>query len=180
LDGKGWTFVKDLKVGDLLVSSDGTKLAIDKIEKESREATVYNFEVEDFNSYFVSNLGIWVHNCAVKVTGDGGPNFSPNFDKKLRKHARDIYETSRDLGVPVKKGDKEWMEEFILSIVNEPQNLANSKPFKWNTIESVDAFVMGDAVVLVNRDANEILTFLNKKGNRLSSMLISELDLIRE
>ncbi|WP_046234926.1 hypothetical protein, partial [Paenibacillus algorifonticola] len=27
-----------------------------------------NFEVEDFNSYFVSNLGIWVHNCAIKVT----------------------------------------------------------------------------------------------------------------
>ncbi|MGG4147628.1 polymorphic toxin-type HINT domain-containing protein, partial [Paenibacillus algorifonticola] len=71
LDGKGWTFVKDLKVGDLLVSSDGTKLAIDKIEKESREATVYNFEVEDYHSYFVSNLGIWVHNCAVKGMGKG-------------------------------------------------------------------------------------------------------------
>lgn len=66
LDGKGWTFVKDLKVGDLLVSSDSTKLAIDKIEKEPREATVYNFEVKDFNSYFVSNLGVWVHNCALQ------------------------------------------------------------------------------------------------------------------
>jgi hypothetical protein len=31
------TLVKDLKVGDLLVSSDGTKLAIDKIEKEPRQ-----------------------------------------------------------------------------------------------------------------------------------------------
>lgn len=66
LDGKGWTFIKDLKVGDLLVSSDGTKLEIDKIEKEPREARVYNFEVEDFNSYFVSNLGIWFHNCALQ------------------------------------------------------------------------------------------------------------------
>lgn len=65
LDGKGWTFVKDLKVGDLLVSSDGSKLTIDKIEKEPRKATVYNFEVKDFNSYFVSNLGVWVHNCAL-------------------------------------------------------------------------------------------------------------------
>ncbi|WP_246062974.1 polymorphic toxin-type HINT domain-containing protein [Paenibacillus ehimensis] len=65
LDGKGWTLVKDLKVGDLLVSSNGTKLAIDRIEKEPRQATVYNFEVRDFNSYFVSNLGIWVHNCAL-------------------------------------------------------------------------------------------------------------------
>nr|WP_081505777.1 polymorphic toxin-type HINT domain-containing protein [Paenibacillus alvei] len=66
LDGKGWTFVKDLKVGDLLVSNIGTKLAIDKIEKEPRKATVYNFEVADFHSYFVSNLGIWVHNCALQ------------------------------------------------------------------------------------------------------------------
>ncbi|KQO15415.1 hypothetical protein ASF12_28535 [Paenibacillus sp. Leaf72] len=72
LDGKGWTIVKDLKVGDLLVSSDGTKLAIDKIEKESREATVYNFEVEDFHSYFVSNLGIWVHNCEIPGMGNAG------------------------------------------------------------------------------------------------------------
>ncbi|WP_238403834.1 polymorphic toxin-type HINT domain-containing protein [Paenibacillus paridis] len=70
LDSKGWTFVKDLKVGDLLVSSDGTKLAIVKIEKEPREATVYNFEVADFHSYFVSNLGVWVHNCAVKGAGN--------------------------------------------------------------------------------------------------------------
>lgn len=66
LEGKGWTEVKDLKVGDLLVKSDGATLAIDKIEKEPRQANVYNFEVKDFNSYFVSNLGIWVHNCAVK------------------------------------------------------------------------------------------------------------------
>ncbi|MBW5468334.1 hypothetical protein GPJ61_10750 [Brevibacillus formosus] len=60
------TLVKDLKVGGLLVSSNGTKLAIDKIEKESREATVYNFEVADFNSYLASNIGIWVHNCCCK------------------------------------------------------------------------------------------------------------------
>ncbi|MGQ3479581.1 phage baseplate assembly protein V [Paenibacillus sp. TY11] len=120
-------------------------------------------------------------------TNNGGPkpsgaepNFSPNFDKKLKKHAQDIYETSRDLGVPVKKGDKEGMKEFVSSIVNDSKNLANSKPFEWNTIESVDAFVKGDAVVLVNRQTNEILTFLNKKGDRLSSKLKSELDLIGE
>ncbi|MFC4305960.1 polymorphic toxin-type HINT domain-containing protein [Cohnella boryungensis] len=65
LDGSGWTYVKDLKEGDFLLSSDGRKLSIDKIEKEPRTATVYNFEVQDFNSYFVSNLGIWVHNCQI-------------------------------------------------------------------------------------------------------------------
>ncbi|OUQ86855.1 hypothetical protein B5G50_19390 [Brevibacillus brevis] len=93
LDGKGWTFVKDLKVGDLLVSSDGSKLAIDKIEKEPREATVYNFEVEDFSSYFVSNLGIWVHNCASNPSAQQllGIKFAGNLRSTLNeKIPRDI------------------------------------------------------------------------------------------
>ncbi|QPA57461.1 hypothetical protein [Lysinibacillus sphaericus] len=72
------------------------------------------------------------------------------------------------------------MKEFVSSIVKDSKNLANSKPFQWNTVDSVDAFVKGDAVVLVNRNTNEILTFLNKKGDRLSSKLKSDLDLIRE
>jgi len=72
------------------------------------------------------------------------------------------------------------MKEFVSSIVNDSKNLANLKPFQWNTIDSVDAFVKDDAVVLVNRNTNEILTFLNKKGDRLSSKLKSDLDLIRE
>lgn len=54
-----------MKVGDLLITSGGATQAIDWIEKEPREAMVYNFEVKGFNSYFVSNLGIWVHNCNV-------------------------------------------------------------------------------------------------------------------
>ncbi|PZT52081.1 RHS repeat domain-containing protein [Paenibacillus silvae] len=134
---------------------------------------------------YIDPLGLM--KCETEGAGNDGlkpsgaePNFSPNFDKKLKKHAQDIYETSRDLGVPVKKGDKEGMKEFVSSIVNDSKNLANSKPFEWNTIESVDAFVKGNAVILVNRQTNEILTFLNKKGDRLSSKLKSELDLIGE
>jgi hypothetical protein len=78
LEGKGWTFVKDLQVGDLLVSSSGSTLAKDKIEKEAREATVYNFEAVDYFSYFVLNLGVWVHNCKT----NGKPKYpnSINFE----------------------------------------------------------------------------------------------------
>ncbi|WP_051051466.1 polymorphic toxin-type HINT domain-containing protein [Paenibacillus sonchi] len=85
MDGKGWTFVKDLKVGDLLVSSDGSKLAIDKIEKGPREATVYNFEVADFHSYFVSNLGIWVHNCAWAANTFAAGKLDEHFTKHVVK-----------------------------------------------------------------------------------------------
>ncbi|WP_237179127.1 polymorphic toxin-type HINT domain-containing protein, partial [Paenibacillus sp. MMS18-CY102] len=61
---KGWTFVKDLKVGDLLVQSDGNTLKIDSIELEQKHVTVYNMTVDEFHTYFVSGLGIWVHNTS--------------------------------------------------------------------------------------------------------------------
>ncbi|WP_226671325.1 polymorphic toxin-type HINT domain-containing protein [Metabacillus litoralis] len=69
LDEKGWTQVEELKIGDLLVTSDGQKLPIENITKEKTEETVYNFEVEGFRSYFVTNLGIWVHNCNIGTFG---------------------------------------------------------------------------------------------------------------
>ncbi|NEN87036.1 polymorphic toxin-type HINT domain-containing protein [Paenibacillus elgii] len=59
---KGWTFVKDLKVGDLLVQSDGNTLKIDSIELLHEQVTVYNLTVDEFHTYFVSDLEIWVHN----------------------------------------------------------------------------------------------------------------------
>ncbi|MBH5319866.1 Hint domain-containing protein [Paenibacillus sp. GSMTC-2017] len=65
IDGAGWTKVRDMKIGDLLVTSDGTKKAVEQIRKATVTSTVYNFEVQDYNSYFVTNLGIWVHNCTV-------------------------------------------------------------------------------------------------------------------
>ncbi|GGO00237.1 polymorphic toxin-type HINT domain-containing protein [Saccharibacillus kuerlensis] len=62
VEGKGWTYVKDLKVGDELTQADGTQLEIEKIELEHRSARVYNMTVDEFHTYFVSDLGIWVHN----------------------------------------------------------------------------------------------------------------------
>ncbi|QDH21613.1 polymorphic toxin-type HINT domain-containing protein [Saccharibacillus brassicae] len=60
--GKGWVFVKDLKPGDLLEQSDGKTLEVGTIEIQQRQTTVYNMTVEGFHTYFVSGLGIWVHN----------------------------------------------------------------------------------------------------------------------
>jgi hypothetical protein len=52
------------KEGDQLEQSNGNLLTIEKIDivKLKEKITVYNFEVADFHTYFVSDLGIWVHN----------------------------------------------------------------------------------------------------------------------
>jgi hypothetical protein len=71
VDGKGWTFVKDLKPGDLLVQSDRNTLKIDSIEPEYKHATVCIMTVDDFHTYFVSDLGIWVNNTSCGLKGMG-------------------------------------------------------------------------------------------------------------
>ncbi|WP_244912788.1 colicin D domain-containing protein [Paenibacillus pasadenensis] len=64
VDGKGWVLAVDLTVGDELVQSNGNHLKIDNIEivHHDEKVKVYNFTVADFHTYFVSSLGIWVHN----------------------------------------------------------------------------------------------------------------------
>ncbi|OAS16045.1 polymorphic toxin-type HINT domain-containing protein [Paenibacillus oryzisoli] len=62
IHSKGWVVAKDLIVGDLFETSDGSYLAIDKIEVKEQHTTVYNFRVKDFHTYYVSNLKILTHN----------------------------------------------------------------------------------------------------------------------
>ncbi|MGG4397450.1 polymorphic toxin-type HINT domain-containing protein [Paenibacillus thiaminolyticus] len=47
--GTGWMESKDLVVGDVLTTSDGNEIAIDKIEVKKEHKTVYNFKVKDFH-----------------------------------------------------------------------------------------------------------------------------------
>jgi hypothetical protein len=67
---KGWVEAKDLQVGSLLQTEDGRVIDVDKVEKRSGQFEVYNFNVEGFHTYFVSDLGILVHNTC----GGSTPN----------------------------------------------------------------------------------------------------------
>jgi len=72
---KGWISAIQLRAGDILVSLNGSLVVLEKIQHEILEAPiiVYNFEVEDFHTYFVGDDGgILVHNTC------GGKQTSPN------------------------------------------------------------------------------------------------------
>ena len=69
---KGWTEAVYLRAGDILVLVNGDYVVVEKVQHEILEApvTVYNFQVEDYHTYYVSNSGILVHNsCTKKATG---------------------------------------------------------------------------------------------------------------
>jgi hypothetical protein len=59
---KGWVEAKDLIVGSLLQTEDGRIVDVDRLEKREGSFEVYNFRVEGIPTYFVSDVGILVHN----------------------------------------------------------------------------------------------------------------------
>jgi hypothetical protein len=68
VQGRGWIDAAFLRVGDLLVTPEGTTVPIEAIETETRDPenveTVYNFHVETHSNYYVyvGDTPVLVHN----------------------------------------------------------------------------------------------------------------------
>lgn len=60
----GWTSAIKLRAGDILVLSNGEYVVVEAVQHEILESPVkvYNFEVEDFHTYFVGESSVLVHN----------------------------------------------------------------------------------------------------------------------
>lgn len=61
---KGWTSAVDLRAGDILVMLNGEYVVVEQIQHELLETseTTYNFEVEDYHTYYVGEHPVLVHN----------------------------------------------------------------------------------------------------------------------
>ena len=61
---KGWTAAIHLRAGDVLVTVNGEYVIVEQVQHEILESPVkvYNFEVEDFHTYYVSTQSVLVHN----------------------------------------------------------------------------------------------------------------------
>ena len=72
VDKLGWTLARSLRAGDVLVLSNGELVTVEWVQHEILESPikVYNFEVEEFHTYFVGENGIFVHNgCGQEFEG---------------------------------------------------------------------------------------------------------------
>ena len=84
--GVGFVEARNLKTSDKLLLSNGKEAIIEKVEAEqlAEAETTYNFEVEDFHTYYVTEKAVLVHNVCkddiyntVKDSPDYNPNFAP-------------------------------------------------------------------------------------------------------
>ena len=74
IDSVGWIPASMIEEGDKVVLQSGDKSTVEKIDKlvHNELITVYNFEVEDFHTYFVSDASVLVHNSTASC-GKKGP-----------------------------------------------------------------------------------------------------------
>lgn len=73
---RGWVAAGDLIVGDEILTLDGSVAIItgSEIEKLDEAILVYNLEVADFNTYFVGDVPVLVHNY---IDAEGENNSTP-------------------------------------------------------------------------------------------------------
>ena len=64
VQGRGFINAGSLLVGDKLISVNGEDLFVEKhrVEEFDEPVDVYNFQVEDYHTYFVGDCAVWVHN----------------------------------------------------------------------------------------------------------------------
>ena len=98
VQGRGFIDAGNLLVGDKLISVNGEDLLIEdyRIELTEESVSVYNFQVEDYHTYFVGECCVWVHN-----DGCGGRYGDLKDDKSGRR-----YESEEVHHTPAKKSSK--------------------------------------------------------------------------
>ena len=113
---KGWTDAIRLRAGDILVLVDGEYVVIEKVQHEILEApiTVYNFQVEDYHTYYVADTGVLVHNSC---------NHGRKWNNERRRFWR---EQGRNA---VKNGD---YGSYVATVENIERMRRGSAPIGWD------------------------------------------------
>lgn len=79
---RGWVAAAELRADDRVRLRSGAEVTVRGAEPLGERITVYNFEVEEFHTYFVGAEGLWVHNdCEGKdepQAPEGGYERDPN------------------------------------------------------------------------------------------------------
>jgi len=117
----------ELHIGYETVDSNGVISVIEDVRIENTEiTTVYNFQVEDFHTYYVSELGILVHNAS----NDYGTDWSGDITDNITSQGEaDVYKQAG-----LKEGDVGGRKALVRDDIdfNSTENLnrLNGKPPK--------------------------------------------------
>lgn len=97
VDKLGWTLARSLRAGDVLVLSNGELVTVEFVQHEILESPikVYNFEVEEFHTYFVGECGVLVHNDCTDFYQTGRDGEIASGINKNTEHIESINGTAK-------------------------------------------------------------------------------------
>ena len=139
VQGRGFIEADKLLVGDKLVSVNGEDLIVDDcyIEECDFPTTVYNFQVNDYHTYFVGEGGIWVH-------GNDHYTNNPNDNPKVLANA--VEDPNAVYGYrPSEDGS---LKNFAKEDWSNPEFVENAKQKRLQYIEDDNAIY--DMIVLLS------------------------------
>ena len=99
VNNRGFVNAGELKVGDELLDSDGEVLFVENytVELTKDLITVYNFQVEDFHTYYVGKNCVFVHNaeCTIEFNNKSGLD-EKEFKQQLADQQKGLNELTVD------------------------------------------------------------------------------------
>jgi hypothetical protein len=171
--GRGWVDAAFLKVGDLLVTSDGTTTPVEAIETEQRTdadaETVYNFHVETHSNYYVhaGAKPILVHNSG--HTGGLFPNKFPGkqLDEELalaqRHGVKPVSPGTAEFDEVIEKGTVKWAVRQDDSLVVVQKNVDGVGEINHTVLSNGDPVrAAGEANIAGSSDVGYFATDINR------------------
>lgn len=123
---KGWTDAVQLRAGDILVLVNGEYVVVEKVQHELLESPVkvYNFQVADYHTYYVSDNGVLVHNSCVKQPGTYeistsndqvyvGKGSASRMNASIRRLERKGYEVIDAVWQPSRNNATAFVDEYM-------------------------------------------------------------------
>jgi len=107
---KGWTAACDLRAGDILVMVNGEYVVVEKVQHELLEnpVNVYNFEVQDFHTYFVGNVSVLVHNECGPMTSRGSSAVKQPSNLTEKLALEQVRSNPQGIKIPFQMNDPRW------------------------------------------------------------------------
>lgn len=163
-----WVNAKDLEVGMHLQDEEGNFIVIDKIMIRADSSTVYNFMVEDYHNYYVSNLGIWTHNKSDSCILGNNLGNKPNGYKVEAHHIVPV-NPKTDEG----KAARKMLDKYGIGLNDTANGVFLPSNKKDNTYK-------GNATIHQNHDGQyEIEMWQYLKNAKSKKQVIASLDKVR-
>ena len=129
--GKGWVNTVDLTLGDQFINNEGVPIKVSSLKSLNRRDTAYNFTVEDYHTYFVTEQNVLVHNC-----GFGNKRVLENTKIRHKEISMDVERGgSGKINVHAKVDGVKYFQNSDGQFVSKDGNMLNKKIVKDSTFQ---------------------------------------------